>query len=617
MTKSMKSPRPGYAEHSLGRKLLAPCAIALAAIAGAAPAAHAQTCTGPYGYDLTHRLSIRPVFGGTSWFGFHGGRALAYAGHQTLFPIGCIKLDFALQPRLWPVIGTGTDVIPASVAFSTKPSRACAESMLSVSSAATNFIAEHTIHGSAYAEREKCNSIFRRGAWAWSRASGSFHARGPSGLVASGLLGFEGEFDNWLLGHRTVRASVVVDPVEAEVLDGGLNVLARHRIMDVRSTVLGHGSTRITYDGGGPIVTNTARDMDLDISIDPAVVAPGQSGQFRISVRGGLITRQTQDGVFATVSLIGTPDNFVAQLPKLEVNYTIPTPPGAAWIQFGSTGGTHADNAAGEVGDGCSIISGPGEGANYSDVSVVASGNSLLGVAANSAFHALDFFTPVSTTTLEQVVVPFYQTNAPAAGSNPTACFVRIWDGDPRSGGIVIWDSLGSDRLVEIIDDLHLYRVSTDLANTQRAIKYAKIDVDGVVVTGGHNIGIEVVLVGDPSYAGPFIPVSPYFNDLADRALTMNASTGAWTAVRDASSNRGACLGFRVFGRTEEECAADYNDDGIDDILDFLDFIQDFSDCSGTPAPCGSFGSSDFNGDDLVDILDFLDFIETFAVGCA
>jgi hypothetical protein len=598
-------------------RTLAALPIAIVTVAGAAPAALAQTCTGPFGYELTHRLTIKPVIGGTSWFGFHGGRAIAHAGYQSLIPLGCVKFDAAFQPRLWPVFGTGTDMIPASVAFSTKPSRACAESMLSVSSAATHFIAEHTIHGSAYAEREKCNSIFKKGSWAWSRSSGSFHARGPAGLVSSGLLGFEGEFDNLILGHRSVRASVVVDPVEAEVLDAGLNVLATYRLMDVRSTVLGHGSTRISYDGAGPIVTSVARDMDLDIAIDPAVVAPGQSGEFRLSVRGGAFTRQTQNGVFAGVVIMGTPDSFVATLPKLEVNYTIPSVPGAEWIQFGSTGGTHADSAAGEVGDGCSIISGPGEGRDYADVSVVAIGNTLLGVAANSAFHALDFFTPVSTTTLEQVVVPFYQTNAPDAGSNPTACFVRIWDGDPRSGGTVIWDSLGADRLVEVIDDLHLYRVSTDLSNTQRAIKYAKVDVDGVIVPAGHDIGVEIVLVGDPSFAGPFIPVSPYFNDLVDRALTMNATTGAWTAVRDAASNRGACLGFRVFGRTEEECAADYNDDGIDDILDFLDFIQDFSVCSGSAPPCGSFGSADFNADDFVDILDFLDFIDLFATGCS
>lgn len=63
-------------------------------------------------------------------------------------------------------------------------------------------------------------------------------------------------------------------------------------------------------------------------------------------------------------------------------------------------------------------------------------------------------------------------------------------------------------------------------------------------------------------------------------------------------------------------CFADYNDDGLDDILDFLDFLQDFSDCDQSPAPCGSLGDPDLNGDDLIDILDFLDFLQYFSEGC-
>lgn len=64
-------------------------------------------------------------------------------------------------------------------------------------------------------------------------------------------------------------------------------------------------------------------------------------------------------------------------------------------------------------------------------------------------------------------------------------------------------------------------------------------------------------------------------------------------------------------------CLADYNgtpDAG--DILDFLDFIQDFSDCTNLPAPCGQFGDPDLNGDTNIDILDFLDFVDAFGQGC-
>ncbi len=63
-------------------------------------------------------------------------------------------------------------------------------------------------------------------------------------------------------------------------------------------------------------------------------------------------------------------------------------------------------------------------------------------------------------------------------------------------------------------------------------------------------------------------------------------------------------------------CAADYNDDGLSDILDFLDFMQDFADCDASAMPCGAYGFPDLSADGFVDILDFLDFMQVFADGC-
>jgi hypothetical protein len=60
-------------------------------------------------------------------------------------------------------------------------------------------------------------------------------------------------------------------------------------------------------------------------------------------------------------------------------------------------------------------------------------------------------------------------------------------------------------------------------------------------------------------------------------------------------------------GAAQEPCRADYNMDGISDVLDFLDFLNDF----GNLDP-----RADVNLDGLVDILDFLDFINWFGVGC-
>lgn len=60
-------------------------------------------------------------------------------------------------------------------------------------------------------------------------------------------------------------------------------------------------------------------------------------------------------------------------------------------------------------------------------------------------------------------------------------------------------------------------------------------------------------------------------------------------------------------GAAQELCRADYNHDGIGDILDFLDFLNDF----GNLDP-----RADLNLDGIVDILDFLDFMNWFGAGC-
>lgn len=63
-------------------------------------------------------------------------------------------------------------------------------------------------------------------------------------------------------------------------------------------------------------------------------------------------------------------------------------------------------------------------------------------------------------------------------------------------------------------------------------------------------------------------------------------------------------------------CAADYNADGLGDILDLLDYLSDFAACQGQPAPCGDAGNPDINLDGEVDILDLLDFLDALNTGC-
>lgn len=86
--------------------------------------------------------------------------------------------------------------------------------------------------------------------------------------------------------------------------------------------------------------------------------------------------------------------------------------------------------------------------------------------------------------------------------------------------------------------------------------------------------------------------------------------------LRASQVSAGTSFVMAIEGVPVIDCPTDYNGDDEADVLDFLDFLDDYGQCDGIPAPCGSIGDSDFNGDTLVDVLDFLDFIDAFARGC-
>ncbi len=74
---------------------------------------------------------------------------------------------------------------------------------------------------------------------------------------------------------------------------------------------------------------------------------------------------------------------------------------------------------------------------------------------------------------------------------------------------------------------------------------------------------------------------------------------------------------FALSGIVSDPCStADYNGDGLADILDFLDFMDDYGNCDGQPAPCGSFDPDQYSPDGTIDVLDFLGFFEMFG-NCA
>lgn len=62
-------------------------------------------------------------------------------------------------------------------------------------------------------------------------------------------------------------------------------------------------------------------------------------------------------------------------------------------------------------------------------------------------------------------------------------------------------------------------------------------------------------------------------------------------------------------------CPADYDCDGVTDILDFLEFFRFYGPCADQSGGCNAT-RADFNQDGVIDVLDVMDFIDAFAGGC-
>lgn len=135
--------------------------------------------------------------------------------------------------------------------------------------------------------------------------------------------------------------------------------------------------------------------------------------------------------------------------------------------------------------------------------------------------------------------------------------------------------------------------------------QYAAVQEDDLLATGGggnaHGVDDDVDWYTTPTNAGTLAPRSGHLG-------TFNF--GGWPA------NPYASLYIGLYGY--DPCAfADYNNDGIPDILDILDLFSDFSVCQGcTPTaacPPAVFAKLDrYNPDGCVDILDLLEFFTLF-----
>jgi Listeria/Bacterioides repeat len=156
--------------------------------------------------------------------------------------------------------------------------------------------------------------------------------------------------------------------------------------------------------------------------------------------------------------------------------------------------------------DQFALITNPGEGAYGADNSVAPSdsygyGAQFIDAAGNSV--ADDFILP-SDATITQMTFFAYQTNSSTA-STIQALHVRIYDGNPMTGGTVIWGNL-TDNVLNQTGWTGIYRgTTTSVPDTFRPIMYVTAAIPNLQLNAG-TYWVEYQMVGLDSLPGPWTP---------------------------------------------------------------------------------------------------------------
>lgn len=91
-----------------------------------------------------------------------------------------------------------------------------------------------------------------------------------------------------------------------------------------------------------------------------------------------------------------------------------------------------------------------------------------------------------------------------------------------------------------------------------------------------------------------------------DNVLRVNRTTGAATVIGGTRGMFGSQYGM-AFKYSWTPCEADFNGDGVVDMVDYLDFVGAFAEGESV---------ADIDGDGQIDLFDYLDFVAVFSAGC-
>ncbi|TVQ33536.1 MAG: choice-of-anchor D domain-containing protein [Wenzhouxiangella sp.] len=201
------------------------------------------------------------------------------------------------------------------------------------------------------------------------------------------------------------------------------------------------------------------------------------------------------------------------------------------------------------------IRTGIGDGPNGGDSSLLQNQSlGMLSLGANVALNAAgphfrmaDDFVVDETWLLDSFTFFVYQTGSPTT-STITGVNLRIWDGNPASGGTVIFGDTSTNRL-RTTAFTGIYRYSQTSFNNQRPIMSVVADVAGLVLEPG-TYYVDVQFAGS-SPSGPWLPpVTILGQNTTGNAVQLTAD--GWAPFVDNGSLTAQGMPFEIRGSTSQ-----------------------------------------------------------------
>ena len=204
------------------------------------------------------------------------------------------------------------------------------------------------------------------------------------------------------------------------------------------------------------------------------------------------------------------------------------------------------------------LVTHPGGGVGGADVSALDNStlwhpaHTVLGFGAQRmlGYSVADEFTVCGAWTVSDLEFFVYQTLA--TPPTITGVYARIWDGDPRTGGVVRWGDLTTNLLPAApAGSLHCYRAALgSILASDRAVVRIRVPVQGLLLPAGV-YWIEMQFTGSAA-SGPWVPpVTETGTYSTGHAIQHLVST--WVTLDNAApGGAGVSLPFRVLGTTSQ-----------------------------------------------------------------